>query len=241
MANNRSSVVKELAEATSAQSQVANRYWIALITVALVSLLAEPSNKPVTLPLDFGEIPPSRFYFAAFWLLAVLTTAFSSAHAQVVRVQRMAHNSMDDLGDDPLFDSSVHPRDYFDAIRLPTVNRLAPLAQLFRGRESRFGNPDNVPSWRQRCSGLYYIALKTTSWFFYFIMPGVALWTSYYRTGMSGWVQFVSATVAGISTLALAHVFIVDVIGLKEVSSVIMESKPSPSKHSRAGKPSNTR
>ena len=59
MESERASIVKELAGAASAQSQVANRYWIALITVALVAVLPRPEqSEGMWLPSGLGPIEP---------------------------------------------------------------------------------------------------------------------------------------------------------------------------------------
>src|SRR5687768_13152758 len=127
MEDERASVVKELAGATSAQSQVANRYWIALSTVAFVAVMPHPQQSGgMSLPLGFGPVEARLFYPAMFGLLVVLMIAFASAHAQQVRVQRLAHRAMDGLGNELLRGTGVHPRDFFDALRLPSVIRLAP-------------------------------------------------------------------------------------------------------------------
>ena len=74
----------------------------------------------------------------------------------------------------------MHPRDLFDFMREPSVNRVAPLAQLMRGRRHQFYDSSTpCPRWRTFASVLSYAVLKVFSWFVYFGVPALALCTAY--------------------------------------------------------------
>lgn len=184
-----------------------------------------------------GAIEPSSFYLAMFALLVVLMIAFASAHAQQVRVQRLAHRGLDRLGDESVFDLGVHPRDLFDALRLPSLIRIAPLAQLFRGLDSSFASPGDVPLWRKRTSAIYYLLLKTVAWFVYFGFPGAALWLTFARTQATGWLSLSLFGAALIATMSLIHILTVDMWYVREVKDIILESRaPSSAKLERPEK-----
>jgi hypothetical protein len=217
-------VVKELAGAASAQSQVANRYWIALITVALVAVLPRPEQGAgMWLPFGLGPIEPGLFYPAMFGLVVVLMIAFASAHAQQVRVQRLSHLAMDRLGNESVLGVRVHPRDFFDALRLPSVIRLAPLAQLFKGRDVFFGSPVAISAGRRWASALYYLLLKAVSWLVYFGFPAGALWFTYARVEGPDWLSAALVVPATIASGALGHVLFEDIRYVREVTEIVMQ------------------
>jgi hypothetical protein len=222
MADDRASIVRELAAAASAQSQVANRYWIALITVCLIAVLPRPKEAEMSLPFDVGPIEPSSFYLAMFALLVVLNIAFASAHAQQIRVQRLAHRGLDHLGEAPLLGIGIHPRDLFDAFRLPSVIRLAPLPQLLRGLDSGISSSPVLPRWRKKMAVTYYVLLKIASWLVYFGFPCVALWITFVRTQASGWLLVILGGGAFISTVSLIHVLLVDIWYVNRVKRAIV-------------------
>jgi len=225
MTDDRASVVKELAGAVSAQAQVSNRSWIALITVAVIASLPRRQPAEMTLPFSLGTIDPNWFHFVMFALLVVLTIGFASAHAQQVRAQRLAQSALKNLGEDSVLGVGIHPRDFFDALRLPSVNRVAPLAQLFKGLDAFFGSPATVPKWRLRASAAYYLLLKAASWLVYFGFPAVALWLSFARIHVGGWRWWGLCAAGSVASLALLHVFVVDVWYVREVKGIIADSR----------------
>jgi hypothetical protein len=155
-----------------------------------------------------------------FSLLVVLIMAFASAHAQQVRAQRLAQRALDELGESRVL-AGLHPRDLFDALRVPSVNRVAPLAQLLRGRDAFFGNVVKVPPWRNRISQVYYLFLKALSWIVYFGFPTVALWMTFGRIEATGWLGSMLFLAGFLATIPLVQVFLVDVTFVLYVRRVI--------------------
>jgi hypothetical protein len=221
MADERADFIKELASAATVQTNVANRSWTALITVAVIAVLPRPQGTDIALPLGLGTVSALSFHFVMFALLTVLSIAFAAAHAQQVRAQRLAMKALVALGDEPISAGKTHPRDYFDMLRAPSVTRVAPLAQLFQGMDAFHGSDRRPPPWRKRVSVGYYLALKTVSWLVYFGFPAVALWISFSRmlpTTWQWWPFFFAGVVA---TLPILQVLLVDVGYVWEVSHII--------------------
>jgi hypothetical protein len=125
--------IKDLASACSTQAQVANRTWIALMTVSVIAVLPRSSSSGADfqVPLGLGTVDPAWFNVVMLALLTVLAIAFSAAYAQQFRAKRLAQMQLNKL---PTVDEGnvhIHPRDFFDALLIPSVNRVAPIAQLY--------------------------------------------------------------------------------------------------------------
>ena len=84
--------IKDLASACSTQAQVANRTWIALMTVSVIAVLPRSSSSGADfqVPLGLGTVDPAWFNVVMLALLTVLAIAFSAAYAQQFRAKRLA-------------------------------------------------------------------------------------------------------------------------------------------------------
>lgn len=198
-------MAKELAGAVSTQAQVANRIWLGLTTVAIVALLprsaAAAGSTEVGLPFGLGQVEASSFYLILFFLLAALTIAFSAAHAQQVRAQKLTQLFLDEKASPPTGPADIHLRELFDLLRLPSFNRVAPLAQLIRGRYQFYGSAAGCPAWLRFVSTVFYIMLRLVAMAVYFGLPAWALALAFQRARAGGSWQW-AVVVAG--TLALA-------------------------------------
>jgi hypothetical protein len=201
--------VKELAAGVSVQTQVANRVWLALMTVALVAELPHGADKSpdLSLPFGLGSVGSTYFYPVAFFILVVLAVAFAAAHAQVIRAGVQAQKMLDSLC--KVHSGGVDPREMFDMARTPSLNRVAPLAQLAIDQFS-------ATRWWVRILGiLYYIVLKLLSVLVYYGLPVWAVWQAYAnasRSGLSGIVlSFFAKVPVCAALLALVHVFLSDI------------------------------
>lgn len=173
---------KELTSAVSTQAQVSNRYWLGLMTVAVVSLLpVTPSNAGVPLPFGLHSVPTASYYLVLYVMLIVLTIAFSTGHAQQVRAQILAQSFIDRLPHGYEF-GHANPRDLYDNLRLPSFNRVAPLAQLLRGKYQFYGGEAPCPRHRRIASTIYYVLLKIVSLVVYFGVPAIALCHTFWKT-----------------------------------------------------------
>ncbi len=186
-----------------------------MLTVALIVLLPQApadSSQPdvVQLPFDLGNVGSSAFYPLVFAILAVFGVALASAHAQHMRIHKLAHGVVGDLASSyrPSV-GTVHPRDLYDVLAVSGLTRVGPLAQWTRGRY-QFARDEAAAPWGLRAvSTVYYLILKLLVFAVLFVIPVVALWNSYARVAenISGsWLILMS--VAGlIAGLSLAVVF----------------------------------
>src|ERR1022692_1124562 len=166
--------VKELAAGVSVQTQLANRVWLALMTVALVAVLPRGTNKDPDLPLPFGlgTVDSTLFYPVAFFILVVLAVvlavAFAAAHAQVIRAGVQAQKVIESLHRGSSVETGMDPRGMFDMGRIPSLNRVAPLAQLAIDQCSAITRQQ---WWVRGLGALYYVLLKLLSIFVYYGLP----------------------------------------------------------------------
>jgi hypothetical protein len=216
----RRELVRDLAAAVSTQAQVANRSWLALITVALFALI--PPTKMdgyFVLPFNIGKAEPIWFHGLVFSMLAVLAIVFSSAHTQQVRAQKLAHKVIDTLGDSlgGSVGCLIHPRDYFDIWRMPSLVRVAPLSQALKGKYQFFSTSEGIPAWLKHTSRASYGLLKVASLIIYFLLPGFALWRAYRATSVYGVLRWFTAIGAFFAALALLAAFLWDFIYAVEI------------------------
>lgn len=221
-------LVKELATAVSTQAEVANRMWLALITVAILALMPHVPTKSgtVNLPFNLGEASPLWFSWILFSILVGLAIAFAAAHAQQIRAHQLAQSV---IARTPaaLTIGILHPRDYFDMLRKPSVTRVASLAQVLRGRYQFYSSNKGLPSWLRRITTFYYMLLKLVSMIIYFCLPICALVFAWNRVSATGaplwWCKTTGLTVAA---LALGEVFVFDVIYAFAILKVLWRVPP---------------
>ena len=169
-------LIEKLAKAVSTQAESANRIWLGLVTVSIVGLLPQA---PTNLPFGLGSVEPSSFRLIVFLMIVVFAIAFSSAHAQHIRAQKLVHEFIDTLPAHGTGTFGMHPRELFDMLRLPSLNRVAPLAQLLRGQYQFYRKPAPCPRWRKVVTTFYYILLRLISMIVYFGLPAFSLYHSH--------------------------------------------------------------
>ena len=204
-------VIKEFAAAVSTQAQVANRIWLGLMTVALVALLPRESAAPgkLDLPFSLGKVDGVTFSVIVSSMLVVLTIAFSSAYAQQSRAHKRAQSFLDSISINATAYGGVYPREWFDMLRLPTFNRVAPLPQSLRH------------SWPGFVRIFYYLLLRLTAMVVFFGLPAYALFREREKTIQRGFLCWIITLGAGLAILTLAQVFVGDIMHTKKVLPVI--------------------
>jgi len=218
----RNTTIERLAEAVSAQARAATRAWLSTLTVALVVLLprvppALDQPDAVQLPFNLGSVNATAFYPLAFTILAVLAVALASAHAQHMRVHRLAHGVVRDLtsGYSPST-GSIHPRDLFDVLTVSGLTRVAPLAQWIRGQYQFAESEASAPMALRMVSTAYYLVLKLLVFAVLYVLPSLALWHAYDRVlaTTDGWRLILLSAAGLVAGLSLV------VVGLGEAAAV---------------------
>ena len=212
-------IVKELAAAVSTQAQVANRIWLALMTVVVVAVLPRVSpadgGRKVPLPLGLGDVDSVWFDVFIFALLVILTIAFASAHAQQTRAVELARRRLDSLArgwdaNTKERPDEIHPRELFDMLRLPSVNRVAPLAQSSRGLYQFYATSDRCPGWLRIASAAYYGLLKLASLIVYLGVPAWALWEVHSRMTLNRTASLIAASGGILALVTLVQMFLTE-------------------------------
>lgn len=181
-------IVKDLAAAVSNAARIQNRYWMALLAVSLFVLIPRPpvANDPVkvSLPFDLGTVEPSWFLAASTLMLSVLLIVFCAAQVHLVRVLEFMHEILRERRRNGLATSKIDERDLISALQLPSLSRVAPLAQVLKGKYRFFHNKAGCPKWRLLVSGLAYVLWKLLSFGVWLALPGWALFSAWsgYRT-----------------------------------------------------------
>ena len=161
--------VRDLADGFSIQSKLANRLWLTLIVVAVLILLPDSSSDNSAmreLPFKLGKTDALVFDSISFFVLAIITIAFSSARAQALLAYDLAHKTIDNIKNDD--SQTISQRQYFDILSNATLIRVGPLAVLAR-------NENQTISIFYKTANIYYFVLKSFALSIYFGIPFVAI------------------------------------------------------------------
>jgi hypothetical protein len=222
----RRALVAELAGAVSTQAKVANRAWLSLITAALFAVLPHASTSDnVSLPWNIGEVSAIWFHTIAFFIVVVLAIFFAAAHAQQIRAQRLTQKIVDSLVDENKLNDAVHPRELYDMLRTPSLNRVAPLAQLLRGRYQFYLSASQCPGWLRLLSVVYYGIIKLVSLIVFYVLPVWALWRAYALLSATRLMGVAIAAVGIVAGIALLQVFLTDAIYTRDVLQHLWNEK----------------
>jgi hypothetical protein len=221
-------LVKDLAGAVSMQATLANRIWIAMMTVAFFAVVprvpAQDGN--LSLPFNLGEVGPTWFHSVVFAIFVVMVIAFAVAHAQQVIAQKLAQTTLDTLEAGFNSKRELRPREWFDLWRVPSLLRVSPLAQSLKGKHSR--TVGGGPVWLRLVSVSYYALLKIVSLVVYFGMPACALWLAFNIVPASGVLREASRIAGVIAGVALLQVLVSDFVYSIEVLRYLWNPNKNP-------------
>lgn len=215
--------IKELAEAASTQSKFSNWLWLALVFISLVVLIPRPDGQPGTtlieLPFGLGQVEPQVFHFVALFMLSVVLVAFCQAHAQEVRARYLAYRVLDQMTPGSGVIEGIHPQDLFDALVTPSLSRVAPLAQLARGKYQFYPESPNCPTYLRVLTTALYAFLKVLATIAYLLLPGAALLLTLWRfledppaaPSFPSWLRWFGFLYAAGGILSLIVVLLADV------------------------------
>lgn len=214
--------LKILTEAVSAQTKVSNRAWFALVAFALIIVLPSVEPDKVTLPLGLPEVPADEFYTFALPFLTVLMVYFCQAYAQEVRGSRLAQRLIDMSS----AGGALHPRDVFDLLRVPSVNRVAPLPQAFSGQF--YSLRDTASKMHRWLAAIYYVLLKLFATLVYIGIPVVALVSAVSKfheitreTNFLKGVEIVSYVFLGLALIAFLEVVVLEIVNLGKAAKAV--------------------
>ena len=216
--------VKELLAGASTQSTHANRLWLALAATATIVIIPSAGAEKV-LPFGLGVMPDTWFYFVASLALDVLAISFCSAQAQTIRAQRLAHKAIDSLGRAPSPATGIWLRDLYDASCVPSLSRVAPLAQIARGQFQFFSESHSCPPTRRIMTSLFYLYLKVIAALVYYILPMLAIIMGgirYFRIGAPFCACLSGLVVVTFAVAALLSLFVLIALDTKYVIDVFM-------------------
>ena len=229
--NDPTNTIKDLAEAASNQIKIGNRMWIGLIVLSIFVILprsAIEGTNMVSLPFGFPDVDLTHFHFVSILLLSVFIIAFCQAHAQSIRSLKLAHRVLDGIGVRRLANATIHPRDFFDMLVIPSLSRVAPLPQLARGKHQFFPESSECPKYLRLLTTLYYVILQIVSMLVYYCVPGIALAMAlvhYFGTTKSAslvsWSKIPVALLAAVTFLTLVLIVVYAIKHVVKVAEII--------------------
>ncbi|MCX6578589.1 MAG: hypothetical protein NT166_00215 [Candidatus Aminicenantes bacterium] len=154
-------LIKDLAEAISTAVEVQNRYWLAVAVTSLFVILPQfqsssSPDKVVQLPFGLPHVDGAWYALLSVLLLSAFITAFSAAQAHLVRTQNLAYRILERRRANGGLIAGEDERYLLDALRKPSLGRVASLAQVVRGRQEL----KRPPLLRQIISTVLYVFFK---------------------------------------------------------------------------------
>ena len=206
-------IVRDLADGISVQTRTLNRLWLTMIVLAVFVVLPESANTTPSqgrqFPFGFGTVNPEWFNPFACIFLSILSIAFASAHAAVLRGTLLAHAAIDSLEQDSAkkLPGAFSLREVFDLLRLSSITRVAPIAQLLRGEHQFSVSKEKSPLWKVKLTAAIYNYLKLLSSIVYVLLPIISLGWVYYQFFISDHGYFGRWIVVPIVSLFAASAF----------------------------------
>ena len=178
--------LKLLTQVASTQATYSNRVWLTLAIISIVAIIAPQSTEnKIKLPFEIGEIDVTWFYLISTMLIAVLLIAFCSAQSQMIRTQKLSIRKLKSLKENQINKYITHPRDLYDSTVQLSMLRVAPIAQIFKGKYQFYPEASKCPKWRVITSIILYIYLKVLGFIIFYFLPIMALivvYTKYLNT-----------------------------------------------------------
>lgn len=174
-------IIKCLAEAVSLQTRIANRIWMALIFLAAYVLIPRVTDsEKIILPFGLGTVMDKHFYLISYTSLVVLYISFCVAYIQAMRSSILAQKAIAALTDKWQMQNIIHLRDIYDSIRLPSLFRVAPLAQMLLGENQFMASRKPISSIKMFCIQIIFIFLKIFAICVYLLLPTYSLYKCFW-------------------------------------------------------------
>lgn len=185
--------IMQLSQGCATQARVANRFWLALAFVSLLAVMPRPvetkvpGNHELDLPFGIGKVESTDFYPLATALMCILVVGFGSAHIQSIRSIKLIQRAIEALQGELILPGNIYFLDAFDNIVTPSINRVAPIAQVLQGDFQFYPKSYECPKWKILLSAAYYILLKILTTLVLLLFPVFSLVSSFNQGGLVHW------------------------------------------------------
>jgi len=213
----------KLVEGCSTYNKVSTNFWLAIALFSIISLSPTKTDTgTIKMPFDLGEFSQTDFYPLTFLIISLLIICFGSTFSQAMRTRKLIQRTIDDIKDEQIFKGNIYLQDIIDAIIHPSLNRVAPLAQILQGENQFF--PEALKRSRNQKIRLsvYYILLKSITWIVLYFFPAYSLIISFSRSNLFKDVTwhippFFFYIVGLFAIFILSQLFISDILFAKNV------------------------
>ena len=199
-------VVRGHASAFSAQSKLANRSWLVVLTLVVYStqtatLVDNESLKK--LPFGFGTAAATDFDVAIYFIISIATISFCALFAQTLRVYDAAHTEIGKL------ENVAKQRQFFDILTNPTLFRVGPLSLTNIATANNFIN---------RVMRIYYLFLRGFAGIIMLGVPAFGVAMTAHNLTQTSCVHFLLQGF-GLTTLFFVALSLV-VVGIKQYEQI---------------------
>ena len=135
-------------------------------------------SKKIEIPIISVKVPENIFYPFALGLISVIIIAYSSANCQWNRTRILIQTIIEfkkQKKQNYIIPKVLHIHDYFDSMMVPVINRVAPIAQILRGKYQFKPKSKDCPCVLICFSTLVYLIYKLITYCIIYIFPLIAL------------------------------------------------------------------
>ena len=132
----------------------------------------------IEIPIIGVKVPENIFYPFTLGLISVLLIAYGSANCQWNRTRILIQNIIKfkiQKKQNYIVPKVLHIHDYFDSMLVPIINRVAPIAQILRGKYQFKLESKDCPCVLICFSMLVYLIYKLITYCIIYIFPFIAL------------------------------------------------------------------
>jgi len=175
----------KLIDGCSSYVKISTNFWLVIATFSIITVSPTKTEETkIEMPFDLGKFDVINFYPFTFVVLSLLIICYGSTLSQAIRGRMLIQRAVDDLKKQKENKDKIDLQDIIDVLNYPTLNRVAPLAQILQGKNQFFTESHNVSKKNRALVGIYYLFLKLVITLIMYSFPGYALSLSFWRSNL---------------------------------------------------------
>ncbi len=175
----------KLIDGCSSYVKIATNFWLVIAVFSIITVSPTKTEETkIEMPFDLGKFDVINFYPFTFVVLSLLIVCYGSTLSQAIRGRKLIQRTVDELKKQKENKDKIDLRDIIDVLIYPTLNRVAPIAQILQGDNQFFTESHNVSKKNRVLIGIYYLFLKLVITLIMYLFPGYALSLSFKRSNV---------------------------------------------------------
>lgn len=177
----------KLIDGCNSYIKIASNFWLTLAAFSIIAISPTKTNdSKIEMPLGLGLFEEINFYPLIFIIIALLIMCYGSTMSQALRGRKLIQRVVNNLpsSDKTICKESTHIQDIVDILIHPSLNRVAPLAQIMQGEKQFLPESNTIPVNKKKLYSLYYLFLKLIATLVIYFVPGYALFITFFNSNV---------------------------------------------------------